>query len=108
MIGVYAGRVHFFEKIQGLKGVVRAGKLSDKRGPGDNILELIMGCGEEEQAPVNMATFGVHIEEIVEEKRETSEAVVDELGVYLSCMVKVFGIDGGIKKMIEVGRSMEC
>lgn len=52
---------------------------------------------------VDEATFGVAVEEVVEEERQGDVGGGDELGVNLSNIFKALGLDGGVEKMVEKG-----
>lgn len=54
---------------------------------------------------VDKATFGIGIEEVVEEEREINVSVGDELGMNLNNIFKVLGFDGGVEEMVEMGWS---
>lgn len=66
---------------------------SDKSGPRDDVLgHIISGGGEQEQASVDEATFGVGVEEVVEEERVGNVVLCDELGMNLGDMFAVLGV----------------
>lgn len=80
---------------------------SDESSPSDDILGQVVVAGgrEQEQASVNKATFGVGVEEVVEEERECNGVVCDELSVDLRDMFGVLGLSGVVQEIVEMGGS---
>lgn len=72
-------------------------ELGDKRGPSDNILCVVMGVREYKEALIDLATFCIQVDEVVEEKSDGSVVVCDDLCMNLGCMSNVFGLSGGVK-----------
>lgn len=87
------------EESDGLKGSSGTGELGNKRSPRDDVLTVMWGSEEEQQGVVDTATFGVQVEEVVEEKGEGKGGGSDELGMNLSGMFWGSGI--GIACRIE-------
>nr|DAD32893.1 TPA_asm: hypothetical protein HUJ06_011744 [Nelumbo nucifera] len=95
---------HLVEKGQGLKGFMGMRKLRDKRGPGDNVLGVMVDVGEYKDTLIDMAGNSIQVDEVIEEKGEGRVVVYDDLGMDLGCMSKAFGLSRGVEESIEMGR----
>ncbi|KAL6964571.1 hypothetical protein U1Q18_035622 [Sarracenia purpurea var. burkii] len=79
-------------------------EVGDEGGPSDNVLGLVMGGREQRETLVDMPTFGIQADEVVEEEREGNVVGGHDLGVDFSGMLDVLELNGGDRESSEMGR----